>query len=52
MNEKLYSLISNAETQRRKGRIIDSQDDVGGYPVVEKRERKLDVPTDVASRRG
>ena len=30
----------------RKGRIIDSQDDVGGYPVIEKRERKLDVPAD------
>ena len=30
----------------RKGRIIDSQEDVGGYPAVEKRERKLDVPAD------
>jgi hypothetical protein len=30
----------------RTGRIIDSQDEVGGYPAVEKRERKLDVPAD------
>jgi hypothetical protein len=30
----------------RKGRVIDSQDEVGGYPAVEKRERKLDVPAD------
>jgi hypothetical protein len=30
----------------RKGRVIDSQEEVGGYPAAEKRERRLDVPTD------
>ena len=28
----------------RKGRIIDSQDEVGGYPRVEMTRRKLDIP--------
>ncbi|MFW6164400.1 MAG: pectate lyase family protein [Planctomycetota bacterium] len=32
------------DLRRRKGRIIDSQDDVGGYPQVQPVRRKLDVP--------
>jgi len=31
---------------RRKGRIIDSQREVGGYPTCEPTARKLDVPTE------
>jgi hypothetical protein len=31
---------------RRKGKLIDSQDDVGGYPRYKPRTRKLDVPED------
>lgn len=30
----------------REGRIIDSQDEVGGYPVAEMTRRTLDVPPD------
>ena len=30
--------------QERKGRIIDSQDEVGGYPKYKSTSRKLDVP--------
>jgi hypothetical protein len=33
----------------RKGRVIDSQDDVGGYPTVAATHRKLDVPHDPAA---
>ena len=32
--------------RRRAGRIIDSQDEVGGYPKYDASYRKLDVPTD------
>ena len=32
------------EFQQRKGRIIDSQDDVGGYPKPKPTTRKLHVP--------
>ena len=31
--------------QTRKGRIIDSQDDVGGYPKPKPTKRKLKIPT-------
>ncbi len=30
----------------RTGRVIDSQDEVGGYPRVEMRTRKIDVPSE------
>jgi hypothetical protein len=32
------------EFQERKGRIIDSQDDVGGYPKIAPTRRRLDIP--------
>lgn len=31
----------------RKGRVIDSQEDVGGYPVSKSSKRDLDIPQDV-----
>lgn len=31
----------------RRGRIIDSQEEVGGYPEVESRYRPLDIPDDI-----
>ncbi len=34
------------ELRERKGRIIDSQEDVGGYPTSEPKRRKLVVPPD------
>ncbi|MAS93905.1 MAG: pectate lyase [Verrucomicrobiales bacterium] len=34
------------ETVEGKGRIIDSQEEVGGYPEHESTERKLDIPED------
>ena len=30
----------------RQGRVIDSQEEVGGYPSYEMTRRKLDVPED------
>jgi hypothetical protein len=33
----------------RKGRVIDSQDDVGGYPTAAATHRALDVPRDPAA---
>ena len=32
------------DVRNRRGRIIDSQDDVGGYPKAEMTRRKLDLP--------
>lgn len=32
------------EFEERKGRVINSQDDVGGYPKVEMTKRPLDIP--------
>ncbi len=32
--------------RQRRGRLIDSQDDVGGYPKCEMTRRELDVPTE------
>lgn len=34
-----------------KGRIINSQQDVGGYPVYKKTTRKIDIPDDINERR-
>jgi hypothetical protein len=34
----------SSDFMQRKGRIIDSQDDVGGYPTPEPTARTLDVP--------
>jgi hypothetical protein len=34
------------EFRERSGRIIDSQDDVGGYPGVEEVRRELDIPAE------
>lgn len=36
-----------ADVRARSGRIIDSQDDVGGYPNVAATRRALEVPADV-----
>jgi hypothetical protein len=36
-----------ADVRARSGRIIDSQDDVGGYPTAAATRRTLDVPADV-----
>jgi hypothetical protein len=36
-----------AEVRAGTGRIIDSEDEVGGYPAPEPTARKLDVPDDV-----
>ena len=33
----------------REGRVIDSQEEVGGYPQAEMTIRKLEIPADVAS---
>lgn len=33
----------------RKGRVIDSQDEVGGYPVAEMTQRQLEVPEGAAA---
>lgn len=32
------------QVREGSGKIIDTQDDVGGWPAMEKKERKLDVP--------
>lgn len=36
-----------ADVQARSGRIIDSQEDVGGYPTAAATRRTLEVPADV-----
>jgi hypothetical protein len=36
-----------ADVRARSGRIIDSQDQVGGYPTATPTRRALDVPADV-----
>jgi len=36
-----------ADVRARSGRIIDSQDEVGGYPTAAATRRTLDVPADV-----
>ncbi|MET0411838.1 MAG: right-handed parallel beta-helix repeat-containing protein, partial [Polyangiaceae bacterium] len=36
-----------ADVRSRSGRIIDSQDDVGGYPTMAATRRALEVPADV-----
>jgi hypothetical protein len=34
------------DLQQRTGRVIDSQDEVGGYPTATPTHRKLRIPTE------
>ena len=45
---KVYvnSKVIRVTNLNRKGKIIDSQEEVGGYPEVKPTYRKLEVPSD------
>jgi hypothetical protein len=46
-NRDAVDLRIVADVRARSGRIIDSQNDVGGYPTAAATRRALDVPADV-----